>query len=151
MMLRNNSTLTSISLAANKVGFKYYDRPARKPVSDNIVQMMPHTYSNCGSTALMQSISDSVTVYSINLAMNHIDTSSGAKLVSLIEEKSNLTNWRLAKINLNGNEIGQEVAGKLQKYSSIDISDQVRMKTWSSAAMQTPCARLCPYYRRFSG
>eukprot|EP00945_MAST-04E_sp_MAST-4E-sp1_P008137 g8137.t1 len=144
-MLSHNSTLTSVSLAANKLGFKYYDRPARKPVSDNVVQMMPHTYSTFGTSAMMRSIRGSSTLISMNLAMNHIDNAVGKILCSLLEREGNPSPGSISRINLNGNEMGEEIAAKLGKCPcSVDALNQVRMKTWSSAAMQTPVRVYAP-------
>ena len=141
-MLRTNKALTNLNLSANKLGFEYYERPKRKPVSDSPAQMMPHRYSPHGVCALVEAlILKNTTLVYINLSMNHIDHVLGNTLYKLLGERvtQNGVPCTLKSINLSGNEMNENVSRMLAtKYAFVDTTKQIHMKQISAASMATP-------------
>ena len=115
-LLKENKTLTELSLAANKLGIKYYEAPVRKPVSTNLrnvpTQMLPHAYSTEGIESIVNAMENNKILKKLDLSMNYIDTVSSEHIFNtFIERKCS----NLDFLNLSGNEISHDMVIKFKQ------------------------------------
>ncbi len=115
-LLQKNETLTNLSLAANKLGIKYYERPERKPVSTHLksapTQMLPHVYSTEGTISIINAIKSNNVLLKLDLSMNNVDTICGKHIYqNLVEHKYS----NLKYLNLSGNEISHDIVVEFKR------------------------------------